>query len=847
MILKNQIKNIPLINFFKSFISKIIFILGSFALVFSILIVVYYFSSGMKNRFSPSMVVSEVNENIFDKYLGFNIYEIDDYFKNKILSLKYIFVKNDLESVSIIINQENLYNLELQRKNKINKQKNVSNVFSRGILNLEDRDYKIKLRLKGDRVLHWYDKETSSYKIDIRDGETVWGMEEFSVQKPITRNYIYELIFHKLLKFSNLISLNYFFINLSINDTRQGVYAVEEGFATELIERNKRRNGPIFGLEEEKGTTYPFVTYDLYSSQYWISNYYELTSSALSKLNLLKDNEISVNEIFDLEKWATYFAIIDFTSSLHGALSKSVKLYFNPVTSKFEPIGFDAHYQDNFFQDFLILDFLNVNSKNCSYICEEREWFLRFLKNKDSTLNNKFIKIYLEKLKLISSDSFLNNFLDENYEEINFYNSQFLSDKRKTDKMFYKGIGDYIFDEDYLQRKGSYIRSRLEKINLSENLEASLINQNIKFNNNNQFFFKKITENCGNQIKSNFIISDLEINYKNNCKYFVGEDEILITDNIFLSKHNNYDLKFIDFLNTYNLEENSNNYILSNNIKIDQNVFFPKDKTLIINEGVIIDFKKDVLFLSEGQVYFKGTNNNPIIINGDNGGGSIILRNNNFIIENVIFKNLSLPKEKSKILYGGVNIIDSNVNILDSKIFNSNSEDAINIISSRTNINNLVISDTFADAIDIDFGKLNFNNIKCNRVNNDCLDVSGAKVEGSNLFTNKVFDKGLSFGEASEGKISNSYFENNKLAVAVKDGSFLELQNFKLVDNQYDFAVFNKKSEYGKSILNLGNSAETENLNLLIGKNNELLAEKILNVQKLENSFIYNLFYSNIN
>ena len=50
----------------------------------------------MKNRFSPSMVVSEVNGNIFDKYLGFNIYEIDDYFKNKISSLKYIFVKNNL-------------------------------------------------------------------------------------------------------------------------------------------------------------------------------------------------------------------------------------------------------------------------------------------------------------------------------------------------------------------------------------------------------------------------------------------------------------------------------------------------------------------------------------------------------------------------------------------------------------------------------------------------------------------------------------------------------------------------------------------------------------------------------
>ena len=30
------------------------------------------------------------------------------------------------------------------------------------------------------------------------------GLEEFSVQKPITRNYIYEFIFHKLLEFNEL-------------------------------------------------------------------------------------------------------------------------------------------------------------------------------------------------------------------------------------------------------------------------------------------------------------------------------------------------------------------------------------------------------------------------------------------------------------------------------------------------------------------------------------------------------------------------------------------------------------------------------------------------------------------
>ena len=46
-------------------------------------------------------------------------------------------------------------------------------------------------------------------------------------------------MFHKLLEINNLISLNYFFINLKLNDTNQGIYAVEEGFSKELIESIK--------------------------------------------------------------------------------------------------------------------------------------------------------------------------------------------------------------------------------------------------------------------------------------------------------------------------------------------------------------------------------------------------------------------------------------------------------------------------------------------------------------------------------------------------------------------------------------------------------------------------------
>ncbi len=215
--------------------------------------------------------------------------------------------------------------------------------------------------------MHFYKNDETSYKIDLRGEDRIWGLEEFSVQKPITRNYIYEFIFHKFLEFNNLISLKYFFINLFINDTDQGIYAVEEGFSKELIERNKKRNGPIFGLEETIGIRYPNIEYDLYSKEYWSSNFPDLTNSALLKLEEIKQKNSDFSKYFDINKWALYFAIIDLTQNYHGSVPKSVKLYYNPVTANFEPIGFDGHYNSNFFNDFILLDFLDENNTSCDW------------------------------------------------------------------------------------------------------------------------------------------------------------------------------------------------------------------------------------------------------------------------------------------------------------------------------------------------------------------------------------------------------------------------------------------------------------------------------------------------
>ena len=782
MIIKKNIYNIPLLNKIKKIISKLIFITGVVTILLIVTIVGYYYSSGMSDRFNPYALIKKIDKVILDRYLGFSIFEIDDYVNIKFTSLKFIFIKNKLENVSIEIDQKNLYNLELQRTNRMsgNQEKGT---FSTAKLKTNKKKYDIKLRVKGDRLIHWRDKEKTSYKIDIKGDDRIWGLEEFSVQKPITRNYIYEFIFHRLLQSSELISLKYFFVNLSMNDNKQGVYAVEEGFSKELIERNKKRNGPIFGLNEnydDGSLIYPNIEYELYSNKFWTSNYPELTEIALSKLNKLKEKRIELNEIFDIEKWATFFAIIDLSNTYHGSLPKSVKLYYNPVTAKFEPIGFDAHYNPKLFKDFLILDFLDESNANCSYLCDFRDWYLVFLKNKDGSDNVEFLELYIKALNRVSSQDFLNKFNKEHLEEVNFNNSQLFSDINKKDLNYYEGLGLYILDKNFLNKRSGYIKKRLKKIIASKNI------------------LKKQTIN---------VVKPSDILKNKNIKYRDGE------------------------------------YYLTNDIIIKRDYHLAKDKKLNIDKGIKIIFEKDVLLTSEGSIFFNGTKKNPIIVLSEKKVGSIVFANNIYSFRNVIFKNLSYPKNNNKILYGGINLINSNISIIDTEIRNSNSEDAINIISSQSYIKNLKLINTSADAIDIDFGKMVFENITCQKILNDCLDVSGGIVEGKNLKTKDIMDKGLSFGENSNGKISNTSFINNKLAVAVKDGSELLLSEFKFEKNQYDIAVFNKKKEYGSSTLNLKKLKDKNNLKILLGSNNKILPKIDKNIAEVKNGYINDLFY----
>ena len=159
------------------------------------------------------------------------------------------FTTNELQNVYLEIDQETILGLELQRKLRSENNGELyddQKIFYAGVIKLDNVELTIKLRTKGVRPIHWKDKDKTSYKVDIRGTQRLWGMEEFSIQKPIIRNYTYEYLFHNLLGHVGLLKINYFFVNLYINDQNLGVYAIEESFSKEIVERQKKKWPNIF-------------------------------------------------------------------------------------------------------------------------------------------------------------------------------------------------------------------------------------------------------------------------------------------------------------------------------------------------------------------------------------------------------------------------------------------------------------------------------------------------------------------------------------------------------------------------------------------------------------------------
>ncbi|VEN74471.1 conserved hypothetical protein [Candidatus Desulfarcum epimagneticum] len=742
------------------------------------------------------------------------------------------------EKLIIDIKHKNFQKLAYEREvalaqRFLNKGEYVSATIRHG-----NKKIRVKMRLKGDNIDHLHGAKWS-YRIKVKGDQTIFGMKIFSIQHPKTRNYIFEWIFHQALRREDILNLRYKFVNVIINGRDLGIYALEEHFEKRLVEYRRRREGPILRLEEDlswhEGRVFPSKTRSGYGS------YFSSAISSFNKNNLTDPKKYSTyqmaynlfegfrlgflkpSEIFDIKRLATFLALADILGAEHALRTNNLRFYYNPVTSLFEPIGFDGDTGQ------VTKKLIGVSSGSLLSAGFERP--VPGLIN--SILSDEIVfGEYIRQLERITEDLYLESLLSDLKEDFKKNMAIIYRDfpwSKSSMDVFFENR-EYI--RNFLTPKkimGAYFSKKSkDKITLFLGNVQRLPAEVVEVVYGNSYIFKpvekvvfpgKIPGKPAIYMKVDFFIpekigwlddmpEELRVRSRLLGSSMAKDDKIIpgphfdpgFINNDFIRKPPNA-LSF-DFLNVN--EEKKTITFKSGEWTLARDLILPKGYMVLANEGLEINLINSAKILSYSALNFLGSEKKPIRFYSENssGQGVLILKaRKKSILKYVNFQNLGPPSQKGWALTGAVTFYESPVSINRCAFSASRAEDALNIIRSDFTISDSHFQENKSDAFDGDFVKGEILDSLFVSSGNDALDFSGSVVKVRNVFINRAGDKGMSFGEKTKAVISQANILNTEIAVAGKDLSEIDIDHIRLQNSKVGFSVYQKKSEFGPSTM----------------------------------------------
>ncbi|MFK8037213.1 MAG: CotH kinase family protein [Crocinitomicaceae bacterium] len=285
-------------------------------------------------------------------------------------------------------------------------------------IDFSDEKSEGEIRLKGHMTDHL---QGNKWSYRIKSNRPVNGMYRFSIQHPGTRNYIYEWIYHQLLKNESVIYLNYDFVDVEINGNNLGIYALEEHFGQHVLERNNKPKGAIlrwnpelywdWRIDELQGS-YIDEQYSAYSSSFvepydkgtvksdsdLVSNY----QTGAYLLEMFRRGEMVTSDVFDIERMARFHVIIDLVGGYHSLDWSDVKFYYNSETKKIEPVGYESfsiRKTEKIAGQRVPKKYDNISFNYHDRLFSDPVFFEAYIKNMERIVSEKYLHEFMSKIQ----------------------------------------------------------------------------------------------------------------------------------------------------------------------------------------------------------------------------------------------------------------------------------------------------------------------------------------------------------------------------------------------------------------------------------------------------------------
>ncbi len=702
----------------------------------------------------------------------------------------------------------------------------------------------IKMRLKGDSLTHLEDRKWS-FRIQTKNDTALLGIKRFSLHRPEARGMLSEWVFHKALRREGLIGLHYEFVRVSLNGLELGTYAMEGHFDKYLAEANARREGVIVCFDEDlmwrelnlrRDFTGALTTGsgDYLSSQirtFRLGKVFEdpalraMYREAAHLLEGFRTGELQTRDVFDLEKLAAFFALTDMMGTEHGARWHNARFYYNPVTARLEPVGFDGVGATSTGE----VRPIQSLCANKNFVALERivqdisdSYFQAIFSDP------KFFGEYVAELERISEPAYL----DELFTELEPQMKDALA-------ILYVERPDYDFSREILYKNQRYIKAVLnphkgiqayytgssentveikianiqampaEILHLYRETEVALMepqrqtvvdmrNVAAPLSFQDVIFVSEDDPGWGE-----FAPLDLRIAYR-----IPGSSKVLTTNvSQFSRLPSNYADNWaknwnpnVDGLSFIAKDEAAKTLIIRpGQWTLSQDLILPAGYSVHCAEGTQITLENSAKILSYSPLVFRGTESNPIRIDvtDSTGQGLVVIGAKEWSdLDYVYFNKLSNPAKDGWSLTGAVTFYESPVDISHCIFADNQCEDALNLVRTEFKISKTLFKNAFGDALDVDFGNGTITDSSFINSGNDAIDISGSLVSVENVKVSQSGDKGISAGEVSRLTAKNVSVRDSNIGIASKDGSEVTFDGGEVADCQIGLSVYQKKSEY---------------------------------------------------
>ncbi len=628
------------------------------------------------------------------------------------------------------------------------------------IYSFGDCKFEGKIRQVGDNRDHiQFGKNRNPYgsiNVELKNGN-ILNATKFKLFIPQTRGNLHEILGSLILRKMQFITPETFQIPVTVNGNTN-MMLFQENTEKELLERNKRVEGPLFEGDETILWSYKNynnaelskLSFNRLTNKEWFLRGPNSRNIVLNSFGQLQNSQLlfnsePINENLNIipninsrEILTQYFLNMIILRGEHGLSPSNRKYYYNQILNIFEPVYYDGNFKLT--EEIKLSQKAIVSSlrglKNFKY-----KEIISSIKDK-----NSFFKTFHNRTKI--SEKKARDFFDISLKEIKTKEIKILKLINENKDIFLKPI---------IRDKNFYFLKYIEELKI-KNLTQKTIT-NIKEENeiyNVTTFNKEIFK---------FEIDELaKILNKNKIKgvryVYIPESE----NNFFLKK------TYTDLGTPFGRVYHSPDLVVSK---------FQKTKTLIFKQKNEEDWA---------------------IIN------NAILRGWNIIFQGIIPKQTNYSYNNERIneygLTGCLNFYKTEFFNTSISLKNGFCEDSLNIINSKGILSNVTVQNAVSDAIDIDFSQVQLDNVLVTNAGNDCLDVSWGQYKIKNINNKNCKDKAISVGERSNITINAISVINANIGLSSKDLSIANLNksNFKNVVICLEAKM--KKQEFGGAKIN---------------------------------------------